>query len=102
MSGLERSDKNIEAHRTFYANLITAVTGAPHSRVAAAFAATPDHGPHLVLPGGSVTCPRSHREQRVMPPRRPAPPAGATARAAALGADTAAVLAWLNGRTAAG
>jgi hypothetical protein len=69
--------------------------------VAAAFAATPDHGPHVVLPGGSVACPRVHREQRVLPPRRPAPRAGAGARAAGLGADTQAVLAWLNGRAAA-
>jgi crotonobetainyl-CoA:carnitine CoA-transferase CaiB-like acyl-CoA transferase len=81
--------------------------------VAAAFAAAPlDHGPHdilpgrsatgprshQVLPGGSVTCPRSGREQAVMPPRRPAPPAGAAAHAAELGADTSAVLAWLAGR----
>jgi len=69
--------------------------------VAAAFAATPDHGPHVVLPGGSVACPRVHREQRVLPPRRPVRPAGAAARAAELGADTQAVLAWLNGRAAA-
>lgn len=31
----------LEAHRTFYANLITASAGAPNSRVTAAFAATP-------------------------------------------------------------
>jgi hypothetical protein len=67
--------------------------------VAAAFAATPDHGPHPVLPGGSVACPRSHREQRVLPPRRPVSPAGsAGARGPELGADTQTVLAWLNGR----
>ncbi len=47
--------------------------------VAAAFAAAgpvaPDHGPHEILPGGSSACPRSRREQAVLPPRRPAPPA---------------------------
>ena len=71
--------------------------------VAAAFAAAaPDHGPHDVLPGGSVTCPRSHREQAVLPPRRPVRLAGPVPRhAAELGADTGAVLAWLAGRRAA-
>jgi crotonobetainyl-CoA:carnitine CoA-transferase CaiB-like acyl-CoA transferase len=71
--------------------------------VAAAFAAAgqgiaPDHGPHEVLPGGIVRCPRSRREQAVRPPRRPAPPAAG--RAAERGADTGAVLAWLAARPA--
>jgi hypothetical protein len=96
--------------------------------VAAAFAAAaPDHGPHDILPGepvtrphhrhpgepvtssrpqhavpgGSVSCPRLHRGQAVLPPRRPAPLAGMPAHAAELGADTSAVLAWLTGRAAA-
>ena len=69
--------------------------------VAAAFAAAPDHGPHDVLPGGSVACPRWHREQVVLPPRRPVPPAGAAAHAAELGTDTSAVLAQLSGQHAA-
>ncbi len=69
--------------------------------VAAAFAATaPDHGPHDVLPSGSVACPRLHREQAVLPPHRPVPLAGAAAHAAELGADTSAVLAWLAARHA--
>jgi crotonobetainyl-CoA:carnitine CoA-transferase CaiB-like acyl-CoA transferase len=68
--------------------------------VAAAFAAgAPDHGPHDVLPSGSVACPRLRREQAVLPPRRPVSRAGAP-RAAELGADTSAVLAWLAGRRA--
>ena len=51
---------------------------------------------------GSVTCPRSHREQAVLPPRRPAPLAGpGRGTRAELGADTSAVLAWLAGRPAA-
>ncbi len=87
--------------------------------VAAAFAAAapdyraPDHGPHEMLPGGSVarphphlpgwsvSCPRYHRVQAVLPPRRPAGPAGTPAHAAELGADASAVLAWLAGRRAA-
>jgi crotonobetainyl-CoA:carnitine CoA-transferase CaiB-like acyl-CoA transferase len=80
--------------------------------VAAAFAAAisdhgahahgaPDHGPHPVLPGGSVSCPRFHHEQAVLAPRRPASPAGPVRHAAELGADTSAVLAWLDGRRAA-
>jgi crotonobetainyl-CoA:carnitine CoA-transferase CaiB-like acyl-CoA transferase len=70
--------------------------------VAAAFAAAAlDHGPHEVLPGGSVSCPRAHRAQAVLPPRRPAPPPGAAARAAELGADNSAVGAWLGRRRAA-
>ena len=79
----------------------------PMRDVAAAFAAAapdhgaPDHGPHDILPGGRVVCPRSHREQAVLVPRRPAPPAGPARRAAELGADTSAVLAWLAGRRAA-
>jgi crotonobetainyl-CoA:carnitine CoA-transferase CaiB-like acyl-CoA transferase len=83
----------------------------PMRDVAAAFAATldhgapdhgaPDHGPHEILPDGRVLCPRSHREQAVLPPRRPAPPAGPAGHAAELGADTSAVLAWLAGRRAA-
>jgi CoA-transferase family III len=79
----------------------------PMRDVAAAFAAAapdhgaPGHGPHDVRPDGSVTCPRSHREQAVLAPRRPAPPAGPARHAAELGADTTAVLAWLAGRRAA-
>src|SRR5882757_9340295 len=54
--------------------------------VAAAFAApgrdiAPGHGPHDVLPGWSVACPRWHREQAVLPPRRPRRLAGAGAAA---------------------
>ncbi len=65
--------------------------------VCAAFAAPlPDHGPHKVLKGWSVICPRSHREQAVLPPRRPV--GGAAAHAAELGADSGAVLEWLAGR----
>jgi crotonobetainyl-CoA:carnitine CoA-transferase CaiB-like acyl-CoA transferase len=71
----------------------------PMREVAGAFAAaTLDHGPHDVLSGGSVACPRSRREQAVLPPRRPAPPAGPAAHAPELGADTSAVLAWLARR----
>jgi CoA-transferase family III len=70
--------------------------------VAAAFAATAlGHGPHDVLPNGSVTCPRSHRAQAVLAPRRPESPGGPTGHAAELGADTSAVLAWLDGWRAA-
>jgi crotonobetainyl-CoA:carnitine CoA-transferase CaiB-like acyl-CoA transferase len=74
----------------------------PMRDVAAAFAsAAPGHGAHEILPDGSVTCPRSGRGQAVLPPRRPEPPAGPAAHAAELGADTAAVLAWLGQRHAA-
>ena len=88
----------------------------PMRDVAAAFAAAaPDHGPHDIFPGGpvtwprthhdlpgwSVSCPRLHRVQAVLPPRRPAAPAGTAAHAAELGADTSAVLAWLADRRAA-
>jgi crotonobetainyl-CoA:carnitine CoA-transferase CaiB-like acyl-CoA transferase len=72
--------------------------------VAAAFAAAgpPAHGPHEVRPDGTVTCPLSGRRQAVLQPRRPAPPLSLAApRAAELGADTGAVLAWLAGRAAA-
>ena len=70
--------------------------------VAAAFAAAgPDHGPHEVLPGGSVACPRSRREQAILPPARPLPIAGTGGRAAELGADTSEVVAWLTARPAA-
>jgi hypothetical protein len=71
--------------------------------VAAAFAAAPApaHGPHDVRPDGTVTCPLTGRQQAVLPPHRPAPPASpATSHAADLGADTSAVLAWLTDRTA--
>jgi hypothetical protein len=66
---------------------------------AAAFAAgpPPDHGPHEVRPDGAgwrVTCPHLGRSQAVLPPRRPVP----SGAAAALGAETAEVLAWLAGR----
>ena len=79
----------------------------PMRDVAAAFAAAapdhgaPDHGPHPVLPDGRVACPRWHREQAVLAPRRPPSPAGPARHAAELGADTSAVLAWLAGRRAA-
>jgi crotonobetainyl-CoA:carnitine CoA-transferase CaiB-like acyl-CoA transferase len=70
--------------------------------VAAAFAAAaPGHDPHDILPSGRVACPRSHREQAVLPPRRPSPHGGPARHAAELGADTGAVLAWLAGRRAA-
>jgi hypothetical protein len=72
--------------------------------VAATFAAAaaPAHGPHEVRPDGTVICPLSGRQQAVLPPRRPAPPVSPSApRAADLGADTGAVLAWLAGRAAA-
>jgi crotonobetainyl-CoA:carnitine CoA-transferase CaiB-like acyl-CoA transferase len=74
----------------------------PMRDVAAAFAAAavPGHGVHERRPDGSLHCPRSHREQAVLPPHRPAPPAGGIRPAAPLGADTAAVLAWLAGRRA--
>lgn len=67
--------------------------------VAAAFAAATaaDHGRHEVLPGGSVTCPRTPAVQAVLPPRRPVFPPHSKARAAELGEDTGAVLAWLAG-----
>jgi hypothetical protein len=70
--------------------------------VAATFAAAPpaDHGPHEIRPGGHVACPRSPREQAVLPPRRPAPRTGAAVHAAEIGADNGAVLAWLAGRHA--
>jgi crotonobetainyl-CoA:carnitine CoA-transferase CaiB-like acyl-CoA transferase len=67
--------------------------------VAAAFAAAPApaHGRHEVRPDGFVTCPRAGRRQAVLPPRRPVPPPGPMARHAPdLGADTSAVLAWLD------
>jgi crotonobetainyl-CoA:carnitine CoA-transferase CaiB-like acyl-CoA transferase len=93
----------------------------PMRDVAAAFAAAPgcwpldhgphdhgphdlgplDHGPHEILPSGSVSCPRLHREQAVLAPGCPSPPAGPGRHAPELGADTAAVLAWLAGRRAA-
>jgi crotonobetainyl-CoA:carnitine CoA-transferase CaiB-like acyl-CoA transferase len=71
----------------------------PMRAAAAAFAAAPpaDHGPHPVRPVGTgwqVTCPHLGRSQAVLPPRRPVP----TGSAAALGADTTAVLARLAGR----
>ena len=82
--------------------------------VAACFAAAPalDHGPHSVRavgpvgrvgggrPDAVVTCARLGLEQAVLPPRAPAPGlaggAGGAATAAEMGADTAAVLAWLD------
>ena len=76
----------------------------PMRDVAAAFASpggdmAPDHGPREVLSSGIVRCLWSRREQAVLPPRRPAPPAAG--HAAEPGADTGAVLAWLADRTAA-
>jgi len=72
----------------------------PMRDAAAAFAAAPapDHGPHTMLPDGRVICPRHSRTQAVLPPRRPASPAGPVRCAAEPGADTGAVLAWLAGR----
>jgi hypothetical protein len=68
--------------------------------VAAAFAAAAveAHGQHAVLPGGSVICPRFHREQAVLLPRRPVMPSNSPARAGELGKDTQAILAWLAGQ----
>lgn len=62
--------------------------------VAAAFAAAPqpDHGPHEVRPDGTVACISSGRTQKILPPRPPVPPGKP---AAAIGADTEAVLAAL-------
>jgi len=64
---------------------------------AAAFAAAlaPDHGPHEIARDGAgwrVGCPYLGERRAVAPPRRPEP----AGRAAASGADTAAVLAWLG------
>lgn len=72
-------------------------------KVAAAFAAATEanHGPHEVLPGGSVVCPRSPVSHPVLPPRRPVLAASSPARAAELGEHTGTVLAWLAGRHAA-
>jgi CoA-transferase family III len=85
--------------------------------VAACFAAAPalDHGPHSVRtvgavgsggrPDAIVTCARLGLEQAVLPPRAPvgagaggagAAGAGAAVAVAEMGADTAAVLAWLG------
>jgi CoA-transferase family III len=81
--------------------------------VAGCFAAAPalDHGPHSVRtigpvgrvgggpPDAVVTCARLGLEQAVLPPRAPvmAGAGGAAAAAVEMGADTAAVLAWLDG-----
>jgi hypothetical protein len=69
----------------------------PMRSVAAAFAAAPlpDHGPHELGEDGLVRCPALGRSQQVLPPRPPA----RIGRAADLGADTEAVLAWLGSRT---
>jgi hypothetical protein len=68
----------------------------PMRAVAAAFAAAsfPPHGDHELLADGSVCCPALSRTQPVLEPRPPA----RTPRAARLGADTEAVLAWLAPR----
>jgi hypothetical protein len=81
--------------------------------VAGCFAAAPalDHGPHSVrtvgpVGGGGadaiVTCARLGLEQAVLPPRAPVMAGaggagGGAAAAVEMGADTAAVLAWLGG-----
>jgi crotonobetainyl-CoA:carnitine CoA-transferase CaiB-like acyl-CoA transferase len=68
----------------------------PMRAVAAAFAAggVPDHGDHEVSrDGSSVTCHALGRRQAVLPPRPPAP---APERAAAPGADTEAIVSWLD------
>jgi hypothetical protein len=71
----------------------------PMRTVAACFASAtaPDHGPHEVAPDGrSVTCAALERSQAVLPPRAPVV-AGTSARTAASpGADTEAVIAWLE------
>jgi hypothetical protein len=72
--------------------------------VAAAFAVAPSpaHGAHQVQPDGIVTCPRSGRQQAILPPLRHSPSASlVTPRAPKLGADTSAVRTWLAARTAA-
>jgi protein-L-isoaspartate(D-aspartate) O-methyltransferase len=53
----ERSVERLEAHRIFFANLITATAGVPNSRVTKAFAATPRErflgpGPWKIFTGG--------------------------------------------------
>ncbi|HTU73284.1 MAG TPA: CoA transferase [Trebonia sp.] len=68
----------------------------PMRAVAASFAAAtaPDHGQHDLSPdGSSVTCRALGRRQAVLPPRPPTPAPG---RAAAPGADTEAISAWLE------
>src|SRR4029077_16929750 len=64
--GLERSDKDmerLEAHRSFFANLITTTAGVPNGRLTAAFAATPRErflgpGPWKIFTGGGyITTP---------------------------------------------
>lgn len=53
----------LEAHRTFFANLITAATGTPNTRLSAAFASIPREnflgpGPWRVFVGGGyITTP---------------------------------------------
>jgi len=66
----------------------------PMRAVAANFAAAslPAHGAHEIAPDGTVWCAALGRAQRVLPPRTPA----TAPRAARLGADTEAVLAWLG------
>jgi CoA-transferase family III len=67
----------------------------PMRTVAACFgsATAPDHGPHEVaLDGSSVTCAALERSQAVLPPRAPV----VSGTAASPGADTEAVLAWLE------
>jgi len=68
----------------------------PMRAVAAWFASgrVPDHGEHEVSPDGSaVSCRATGRRQEVLPPRRPVRPSG---RAAAPGADTEAIISWLD------
>jgi hypothetical protein len=67
----------------------------PMRAVAACFASAtaPDHGPHEVaLDGSSVTCAALERSQAVLPPRVPV----VFGTAAQPGADTEAVIAWLE------
>jgi hypothetical protein len=68
----------------------------PMRSVAATFASAPppDHGPHELGEDGLVHCPALGRSQPVLPPRAPA----RAGRAADLGADTEAVLAWRGSR----
>lgn len=59
----EKNVERLEAHRTFFANLITSTAGVPNGRLTAAFAATPRErylgpGPWKVFTGGGyITTP---------------------------------------------
>ena len=68
----------------------------PMSAVAATFAAAdlPAHGTHEVSPDGTVSCHALARSQPVLPPRAPV----VSGTAAAPGANTEAIMAWLAAR----